>query len=161
MKIIDKQGRLFGRVNVIDLAFIIILVLALVVGGKRLRGSSVTAETREEGQVTLSVQNIRQASVDNIEVGQQIYHYDKGVYMGDIVNVEVEPYTQQLDYEGQWVDAPVPGKYSVLIDIKVEGSESEKAYIVGGEEVRVGGEFRLKTKTSTFSGHIVDIDIGK
>ena len=77
--------------------------------------------------------------------------------MGKITGKTVRPYEDAVEYEGQWVNAPVPEKFSVYLDVNVDIKESDKSYVVGGEEIRVGNEYRVKTKTSAFTGICVGI----
>lgn len=154
---IDKKGKIFGKINVIDCLFLLILIVAIVGGISRFKDSSITVESTSKGKMTLLVDNVRTPSVENIIEGQDLYSYDKGVFMGKIVGKTVRPYEDVVEYEGQWVNAPVPDKYSVYLDVDVDIKESDKSYVVGGEEVRVGNEYRVKSKTSAFTGICVGI----
>lgn len=161
MKIIDEKGKIFGKINIIDLIFLIIIVVAIVGGVFRLKDSTIVAETSEHGTVTLMVTNVRDATVDNIKVGQDLYHYDKGVLFGNIKDKNVEPFTNPIDYEDEWIEADVPNRYIVYIDMDVDITETEKSYVIGGEEIRVGNEYRVKSKTSAFTGTCVGIQVDK
>ena len=107
--------------------------------------------------MTLLVDEVRTPTVENMMEGQDLYSYDKGIFMGKIVGKTVRPYEDAVEYEGQWINAPVPEKYSVYLDVNVDIKESDKSYVVGGEEIRVGNEYRVKTKTSAFTGVCVGI----
>ena len=159
MQVIDKKGKLFGIINIIDLLFLLILVVALVGGYFRFKDSSVVAESTNKGRITLLIDDVRKPTVDNIAEGQDLFHYDKGIFLGKIKAVNSGPYKRPSEFQGEWVEATVPGKYSVYIDLDVEVTQNEKAYTIGGEEIRVGGEYRLKSKTSTFTGVCVGIDV--
>lgn len=159
MKMIDQKGRLFGLINIIDLLFILIILFALVGGVKKYQQKVPVAEGTKEGTVTFLVTNIRQLSIDQMVIGDQIYHYDKGGLLGSIEEVKSEPYTDLVEYQGGWVDAPVPNKYQAYLKVKVDYTESQDAYTVGGEAMRVGSEYRLKTKRNTFYGTCVDMSV--
>lgn len=159
MKILDKRGRLFGIINIIDLIVIILLVGILIVGfGRKDTGIVSQAETKE-AIVTYEIQEIRQITVDQIKVGDPVYHYDKGTYIGEIVNVEVRPFTEEVDYKGKWIDAEVPNKYTANVEVKATIEENDLYYTVGGEQTRVGAQFRLKNKNFTSFGFCIDIDV--
>ena len=154
---IDKKGKLFGKINIIDLLFLIILVVAVVGGISRFKDSAISVESTSKGRMTFLVDEVRMPTAENISEGQELYSYDKGTYMGKIVGKTVKPYEDAVEYEGQWVNAPVPDKYVVYVDVDVDIKESDKSYVVGGEEIRVGNEYRVKTKTSAFMGICVGI----
>lgn len=159
MKIIDKKGRLFGLINIIDLLFILIVALAIVGGMKKFGNKLPVKEEAREGQVTYFVQNIVQANVDQMKKGDPVYQYDKGTYLGEIEEVKVEPYTDVLDYQGEWINAPVPEKFNVYLTVKTSITENSDNYIAGGEQQRVGTEYRLKTKRNAFFGTCVAIQL--
>lgn len=159
MKIIDKKGRLFGLVNVIDLLFLLIVLVAIVGGAKKFHKNIPVAERVQEGTVTFMVVNIRQLSVDQMVVGDTINHYDKGTLVGTIEDVKAEPFMDVLEDQGQFIQAPVPNRYQAFIKVKVDFSDGQDAYTVGGEPMRVGSEYRLKTKRTTFYGTCVNMSI--
>ena len=154
---IDKEGKLFGKINIIDLLFLIILVVAVVGGASRFKESPITVENTSKGVMTFLVDNVRMPTAENITEGQEIYSSDKGTYLGKIVRKTVNPYEDVVEYEGQWVKAPVPDKYSIYLDVEVDIKDSDKSYAVGSEEIRVGNDYRVKTKTSAFTGICVGI----
>lgn len=154
---IDKKGKLFGIINIIDLLFILILGVALVGGFLRFKDSNIVAESTNPGKISFLVDDVRQATVDNILEGQDLYHYDKGIFLGKITAVEVSPYKKPTEFQGEWIEAEVPGKNSILITLDVEVTQNEKSYLIGGEEIRVGNEYRVKSKTSAFTGVCVGI----
>lgn len=159
MKIIDKKGRLFGVINLIDLLFILLVVGAVVFGVKRVGGTRVANEPAQPGHMTLMVRNVRKVTVDNIKPGDKLYHYDKGVYLGEITDVRVEPLKDTTEYQGQFILAEVPDKYEVYIDVKAEVSENDQTYTIGGEQIKIGNEYRVKSKTSAFFGTCVGVGI--
>lgn len=154
---IDKKGKLFGKINIIDLLFLIILIVAVVGGISRFKDSAISVESTSKGRMTFLVDEVRMPTAENITEGQELYSYDKGTYMGKIAGKTVKPFEDAVEYEGQWVNAPVPDKYVVYVDVDVDIKESDKSYVVGGEEIRVGNEYRVKTKTSAFTGICVGI----
>ncbi len=159
MKLIDEKGRLFGLVNVLDLLFVLILAVAIVGGAKRLKGTRVVNDTSRRASVEFLVKEVRQVTVDNIKVGDEVYHYDKGTYFGKITKTWVEPYTEKVESgDGAWVMAQVPERYNVHIIIEGDMQESDQAYTFGGEQLKIGNEYRLKTKTSAFFGTCFGFD---
>ena len=155
---IDKKGKLFGKINIIDLLFLIILIVAVVGGVSRFKKSPISVESTSKGKMTLLVDKVRMVSAESITEGQDLYSSDKGTYLGKIVGKTVKPYEDAVEYEDHWVNAPVPDKYVVYVDVEVDIKESDKAYAVGSEEIRIGNDYRVKTKTSAFTGICVGIN---
>ena len=47
---IDKKGKLFGKINIIDLLFLIILIVAVVGGISRFKDSAISVESTSKGK---------------------------------------------------------------------------------------------------------------
>lgn len=159
MKIIDEKGKLFGFINVIDLLVIVVLAMVVVVGAKRLSSRPTVSDSSTKGTITYEVQDVRDVTVENIVVGDPIYHYDKGTYIGKIVDVKVEPFKDFLDYEGEWVYAEREDRYVVTMQVEADIKESAEFYTAGGEQTRVGAQQRLKNKRAAYFGICVGIDV--
>lgn len=159
MKIINEKGKLFGIINVIDLSVLIIVGLILFGGISRLKSQPIIANEGTDGLITFEVSNIRMVSVDSIMVGDPIFHYDKGAYIGEIVEVSHEPYKEPVEFDGEWIDAEVPEKYVATLKVKSELNDSKDALIAGGEQVRVGAQFRLKNKRATYFGTVLEVEV--
>lgn len=159
MKIINEKGKLFGIINIIDLAILLIIGLIVVGGLSRLKSQPIIANETSEGIITIEVSNIRMVSVESILIGDPIYHYDKGTYIGEIVEVSHEPYREPVELDGTWVDAEVPGKYVATFKVKANVKDSPDVVIAGGEQFRVGAQFRLKNKSATFFGTVLGVEV--
>lgn len=158
MKIINEKGKLFGIINVIDLSVLLIIGLILVGGISRMKSKPIIASETTEGTLTFEVMNIRMVSVENIVIGDPIYHYDKGTYIGEIVEVSHKPYKEPVELNGEWIDAEVPDKYVATLKVKSQIKDSPDVVIAGGEQVRVGAQFRLKNKKATFFGTVLGVE---
>lgn len=159
MTIIDKKGKLFGKINIIDLLVLIIVVGLIAFGAKRMGSGKVSQSETKEALVTYEIAEIRQLSVDQIKVGDPLYHYDKGTYIGTIESVESEPYRDVLEYNGRWVEAEVPKKFVAKVVVKANIEETDQYYLVGGEQTRVGIQFRLKNKNFAAFGTVLDVKV--
>ncbi len=161
MRILDRKGRLFGILNIIDLAVLLIVGAIIIFGFSRMDSGIVTTSETKTGTVTYEIADIRQVTVDQINVGDPVYHYDKGTYIGTISNVEIQPFRERIDYNGRWVEADVPRKFVALIDVEAELTESEEFYTAGGEQTRVGIQYRLKNKNFASFGVCVDLEVAE
>ena len=156
---IDKKGRLFGFINIIDLGVLIAILAIIVVGVKRMDGPQVSATINKKGIVTYEISDIRDITVDSIHVGDPVYHYDKNVYIGEIIKKDVSPYTEETEWEGQWIKSEVPDKYVVVIEVEADVEENDQYYTVGGEQTRVGIQYRMKNKSFASFGTCLGVEI--
>lgn len=159
MKIIDEKGKLFGLINVIDLAVVLILVLLVVGGAKRFKSKPVVSSGEKEALITMEVSDVRMTTVENIKVGDVFYHYDKGGLIGEIVKVDHEPYREPVEKDGTWVNAEVPEKYTVTFVMEATVKDNPDNIIAGGEQMRIGNQHRVKSKDIACFGTIMAIEI--
>ncbi|WP_077369799.1 DUF4330 domain-containing protein [Anaerosalibacter sp. Marseille-P3206] len=160
MKIINEKGKLFGIINIIDLIVIVVLALLITGGVKRVRTTrpDMVSETKK-ATVTIEVSEIRNATVEGLVVGDPIYHYDKGNYFGKIVDVKVEPFKEAVESNGKWVNAEVPEKYVATLTVEADAVETPDVIIIGGEQTRIGHQFRLKNKKVAVFGTILGVEV--
>ena len=159
MKIINEKGKLFGLINIIDLAVVLILGLLVVGGIKRMQSKPIVVSEPSTAHITYEVSEVRMATVDNIVVGDPLYHYDKGDFVGTIVEKSYVPFTEALEKDGEWVNAEVPGKYNVTIIVEADVKDNPDVIVVGGEQTRVGLQYRMKNKKIAFFGTVLGMEV--
>ena len=115
---IDKKGKLFGKINIIDLLFLIILVVAVVGGISRFKDSAISVESTSKGRMTFLVDEVRMPTAENITEGQELYSYDKGTYMGKIAGKTVKPFEDAVEYRVKTKTSAFTG---ICVGIKKDG----------------------------------------
>lgn len=160
MKIIDKKGRLFGLINIVDLLIIVLLLALVAVGVKRFGNKVAVGEaTTKKGVITAEIKDVRDVTAKNVKVGDPIYDYDKGTLIGKILTAEVEPYKDKTEYQGKFFNAEVPDKYRVIVTLDADVKETQDFYQVGTEQIRIGAEMRIKNKSITSFMTILGIEV--
>lgn len=159
MKIIDKKGKLFGIINIIDLMVLIIAILLVVGGAKRLKSQPAISEDNVNVRLTFEIPEVRMATVENVVKGDTLEHYDRGELVGEIIEVDYEPFTRPIEGEGEWIQAEVPDKYNTKVVVEAKGNDSPDVLTVGGEQMRVGTQYRMKNKRIAFFGTLMNIEV--
>ena len=160
MKIIDKKGRLFGLINIVDLLIIVLLLALVAVGVKRFGNKAAVGEaTTKKGVITAEIKDVRDVTAKNVKVGDPIYDYDKGTLIGKILTAQVEPYKDKTEYQGKFFNAEVPDKYRVIVTLDADVKETQDFYQVGTEQIRIGAEMRIKNKSITSFMTILGIEV--
>lgn len=159
MKLIDNKGKLFGLINIIDLTTVLVLGLLVFGGVKRLKSQPIVVDKTSEAFITYRVEDVRMATVDNVVIGDPLYHYDKGEYIGVIEEVEFKAFEEALESNGEWVMAPIPGKYVVNLKVKANVKNNPDVILVGGEQTRVGTQYRMKNKRIAFFGTAMEVEV--
>jgi len=163
MKFIDEKGRLFGLINLFDL-FVIILVVALIggVGYKYIYVNPNVALNESDIEVKLWVEDVRQVTVDVINVGDRVREYDSNLLFGEIIDKEVIPHYEPTETaDGRIVNALVEGKYDIYITLKSRGIVSDNAISIASKEVRIGGTIITKHQLYAVSTKAVEINVMK
>ncbi len=153
---IDKQGRLFGKLNIIDLiVFIIVVALIAAIGvrftSKKLnQGGGNPAKTEQYCYVTLFsslvVPEVGDQLKADMEAGEHLVA-NNSFTDAEIVSVEVAPAAYVgTNINGEAVYSEHPLWKDVTVVVKEKVNPSSVILKVGNQEVRVGNAYILKTQ---------------
>ena len=162
--IIDKEGKLFGKISVID----VIVILAILVAGfgMYLRFTSgavkdVTVKDKPEKKVeyVIKIKGIREGNVAALKRKGEIYELSTGEKLGKITNIEV---SESVDYRdmatGEIVKMNTPEKFDVLITVEYEAHAGDDGfYTPYGTILSAGSRYDFFTKYSRIGGEIKSI----
>ena len=151
MKLIDEKGRLFGKINLIDLlvVLLIVAVLAAVVwklGGKKAAAAVTGADKRAVYTVEFEDVPADIAHFAETQIGKSLVN-DSKVIAASITDVQTE------DYAGE------NGHLRLYITVEASASFTGNVYKVGPQEVRVGYEYILKTSEFELTGLISALEV--
>ncbi len=133
MKIIDKNGRLFGVISVIDVIVIaVVAVMAVALYFKTNTMTHTSTATKNE-VITYQIlgMGVNNCVVDNIKVGDKIFDEDRpsGGCLGEVTAVEFLPGTEQVTFmDGTVEEVPSEETVNVLLTIRGEGLVDDKSY---------------------------------
>ena len=154
MKLIDEKGKLFGKVNVVDL--IVIIIIAGIVGavGYRLTSSRVNVGggnpvTTEDKYcyVTLYSPLVVPEISQQLNVGDKLVANSKYTD-AEIVSIDEKPAAYvSTNSDGEAVLSEHPIWKDVTVVVKEKIDPSNVILKVGNQEARVGYSFILKTQT--------------
>lgn len=147
----EKDGAAKRRIGI---TLVDVLVFALILFVCILAYRFIFTETDGETygvSYVIKVSEVRDELSDRITVGDEVYSSD-GVYMGRVRACEVTASLSPLSGQS------IPGLYDLYVTIEAESSAPDEV-LVGGNSVKVEGEYSLRTTGFSFSG--VCISIGK
>ena len=154
MKIIDRNGRLFGKISVIDVLVIgVVLVMAAALYFKS--NQTHTGGTISEQVITFQVraQGVDDFVADDILVGDSLYdkNYNSGSQgLGEITEVVVER-TPGTKLEAQHT-------VDLLITVKGRGLITGNRYTINRVyDLGVNSSRTYQTKRAEFDGMVCDI----
>jgi len=152
---IDNQGRIKGRVSIIDI-LIVLAVLALVAGFVYRQATPHIADILRPDdtfQVTFEVNRIRSViAEDAVVVGDLVFRQHDRQALGRIVAVDRHPATEVMQRsDGSAVLATMDDRYSLHITIEATGSISNSGVFVNGNDaISPGAEIVLINRRFIF-----------
>lgn len=161
-KIIDKNGRLFGLVSLIDVA--VIAIAAVLVGALLTKDSASPivniAAPMDKISYELTISNMPVGRLNSLKVGEPVYDGDNGNPLGVITDMKVEDCVISiLKADGTFDYAPVEGRYNVIMTIEADAitDERQHTYVNRSSLVALGWSLNIHTQASTFSGLITGL----
>lgn len=167
MKIIDRDGRLFGRISIIDL--LVIAAVAVIAAAVYVKNNATPSGsgTVKEQRITFQIQtvNMEDYLTGAIRVGDKIYdaNYSSGSGpVGEITQVQVlnDPgiaVEENMD-DGTLPQIPVEGTVDLLITVEGSGVSDGRSYTINRVyELGVNASRTYRTNRATFVGVVVEI----
>lgn len=166
MKIIDENGRLFGKISVIDLLVVaVVIAMALAMNVKNTQ--TPTASNVEEVPITFQVRvsGAELYLADAIQVGDSIYDtsYASGNGpVGKISKVEVlnDPGIVMSDcyQNGTLVEMEVVDSLDLIVTIEGRGVVTDRTYSINRVyELGLNSSRTYRSNKATFAGFVMNI----
>lgn len=164
MKVIDEKGKLFGKINLIDL--LVVLVILAVVAGVfwKLAGDEVTDVLAPSTQATLEYEVLCTAILNDV-CSYAVEHADGQLMSnGDLLDgyltgCTIEPYlTTSVDADGNTVAVTDQTRKNLRFTISVKLAQGDTSNTVGSQEVRVGKAHIVKTTDLEINGTVVSAE---
>jgi len=147
--IIDKQGRIAGKVSLIDIALVLALIgLIAGYGYRKMSGVAKTiVNTNTTFYVTLDVEPIRQYSVNAVKLGDIFYKQHEQLPLGKVVALRQEQAKDVIDNpDGTAAYVPIDDKYVLYITLECTGNVSDSGYYVNGSsQVSAGSDLTVQS----------------
>ena len=148
--IINKDGKLFGKISVVDIAVILIIaVLAVGIymkfGGKT---TEVVSTTGQEIECTFLVRNVRMYTVEALQKGGPVSDKTSKEYIGDITDVRFEEGRYQVNMaDGTFKSATPDERYNVYVTVRFKGKTGENGYYTSSNKyLSVGATVLFNSK---------------
>lgn len=162
-KIIDRSGRLFGKVSVIDLAvvaLVAVLAVSLHMKNTKLDASKATGSNTPI-TITMLAENLPLYAVDAFQVGDKVYDQDRGSggAIGTITNIEILPagVTEELT-DGTFARLTNEDARNVVLTIEGKGAVINGRYSINRiYELGVNAKRNFCTPYVKYEGYVTAI----
>lgn len=158
MKIIDKKGKLFGKLSVFDI-LLIIIIAAVAVFAVRFLFKPKADAGKSELIYTITVDNQRKGTEINVKPGDKLYNKIDKYELGEIISVATEEKTEELFDEETGKANIVSHPVYQNIKVTLKGSFTVKAdgYYYNQKPLRVNDIIYVTNQNFSGSGIISGI----
>jgi len=159
----DKNGKLFGKISIVDL-IVLLLVVAVAVGTIYRFMSPAAAVDQGDSAVnfTIRIDDVRDFTLINYHVGLRVYDRQTGQFIGHISSIESRSSYQPVPtFDGTIINAYRPGRITIYIEITAEGGRVAPGaiYVQGTYEITAGSIIYITTKYVQVSGVIDSVNV--
>lgn len=141
------------RLNIVDIIILIVVAGVIVLGVYKFgivnkNEASGVSDAAKKTTYTALIDEVRMATVNALHVGDKIFDEKSGICIGEITEVNHEPFTRNvLDRGDEIKTVEFPDYYSVRLTIEGTVVEKPEGYYVDGVvELKVNSEMNVITK---------------
>lgn len=153
---IDEKGRLFGKINIIDLLIAIIIIAAAVFIGMKFLGPESTATNTQKAVISFYYEECPDYVADQLMAGENVWDSGDNVTIGTVKDwSKADSVTYLLDDNGNTVQTSKDGYCALTLRCDAEGVIGEHGITINGTLYGVGhtltmyaGECKLYLKVS-------------
>ncbi len=144
--ILDQKGKLFGKINIIDLLLILVVVLAVVFFGMKMMDDGGATVSNGDGvRMEFYAEEVSDFVVESIKIGDTLTDDTGNINLGKIVDIEVGPsQSYSTNEKGEWVLSSKEGFSSLRIVGEGNGRMYDHGVIVSGSKYGIGHSFTLR-----------------
>lgn len=146
------------KVNIIDLAIVLIIVLAAAFVAIKFMSSNSIAVSGSKYVVTYYADECPDYSAKSVQVGDPISDEQKNISLGTVTDVKLGPSDSYgVADDGRYVKSSKDGYNSVYITTEVEGADYEHGVIVSSTKYGVGHSLTVRAGKAKIYLRVYDI----
>jgi hypothetical protein len=154
--VLDDRGRLFGKLNLVDLLVLVVVVALLVFAFMRFSGSGGEQATI---RTTFAVERIRDVTIAQFDEGVEVRD-DTGTLLGTVQDFRVSPFPEAVpDAEGNLHLRDSPVFFDMVVVVEGTGFASASQVRVGSVPLLVGRILIIRGPTFEVTARIRDVDV--
>lgn len=161
-----KNGKVFGKINVIDFIVILVVVCAIAAAGmffiRNRRQSEVAVEQTDRLVMKFYTEELSDFVAEKLEEGVILFDADKEVELGVATNIEIG---NSVVYgginAGSYEVVNKEGYKSAVITGEVDGIKNENGALIDGVQYGVGHSMTLRAGDAKIYLRVYDIGVKK
>ena len=138
-KMIDNNGKLFGKINLLDLTVLVILLVALIGGCYKLFfvDNSVYTPDYQSGTITLRLTNLNDRQIQAIKTGD-LLRVPKIQELGTIKHIEVAHRVDNVNSaDGKIYSIENPLSYELTVTLETDKLFTRDDFVYVGDSYRL------------------------
>jgi hypothetical protein len=140
-RVLDDRGRLFGKVNIVDLVVLVVIVAIVVFAAVRLTGDGAVAT--EPIKLTLVDYRVDAAVAAGMQTKGKVTD-TAGNVIGEIQSIQVTPTKEELlTNDGQLKVFTSATKHDITYLVLCQGTVTDSTAHVGAVATRIGTDLRI------------------
>ncbi|MDP4093042.1 MAG: DUF4330 domain-containing protein [Bacillota bacterium] len=157
----DKKGKLFGKISIIDLLIILVIIGAAAGITYKFTKSKVVSPLVKSDIVTMQfyTEEVPDYVANAVKKDTLAQDADRKVTFGTITDVKVDKSVSLVtNSQGQIIRTSKPGYSSILITVEAKAYYSNNGVSLGGNEYFIGDTFQeLKFGNTSMKTTIYDL----
>lgn len=146
---INKDGKLFGKISIVDIVVVLIIVV-LAIGIYSRFGSSTRAavSSGEKIECTFIVRNVREYTKDALMKRGPLYDKTSREYIGEITEVKAEDGMYKVNMaDGSFKSVVPEERYNVFVTVEFTGKSGDNGYYTAANKfLGVGSSVIIDSK---------------
>jgi len=159
--IIDKKGRLFGKVSIIDvLAIALVIAVAVFVGVKFKKSNTGSPFVQKEDkiQIVYQIDELRDFVADELKIGDPARESVHKASFGNVVDIKREKSISWVRTDqGKIIKSSKEGYSCVYITMEGTGTYGNNGVTIGSGEYFIGQSIVLNIGKTQIYGKIYDM----
>ncbi len=160
--LIDEKGRLFGRINMLDLAVVLLIVAVLAGVGYKFAKSRVPTvfQPSKKMEVVFTADELLDFAVERLAVGDPVSDRVTGASFGKLKSFEIQPsISYATDSTGRFVRSSKETYRSLRMVVETEGTIDQGMVRIGNYDYYVAKSFEVRVGNTALWLRIADMKV--
>lgn len=157
---INKEGKLFGKISIIDIFVVLaIVVAALGIYTRFITPSEKVATQSQKIEYTLLVKGVRIGTAQALQNPSPITNNTTKEYIGDIIGATYTDAVEGKEFSNGEIKAlTLPERYDVTVTVQVDGKINDSGFYTStNQAITVGSTQFFSSKYANTSGVITSV----
>lgn len=162
--IIDGKGKLFGKINIIDVLIVLVLVFAIWGVGYKVSksnggiGGVITGSSGNKVIMTFYGEEAPEFTLKSISQGDLVRELDNNLSLGNVTSIKIQEGVAFVQTEHGYVKSSRDGYSSYYLTVEGTGGINDLGLSIKGVEYQIGKELTIKVGRSIFRGRLYDFE---